>query len=173
MVLLRGNLSKPRSLLAGKLLWLSFLFLLAGCMTSRPESLGVSNGTLTPCPATPNCVSSQSSPADTEHFISAMPYAIPEELLRQNILEVLNETPRTKIVTASNDCIHVESTSLFLRFTDDFEFYIDSREKLLHFRSASRVGRSDFGTNRKRVEAFKKELLTTLTELNSPVTDNE
>jgi len=142
-------------------------------MTSRPENLAVRNGKLTPCPATPNCVSSQSPPADTEHFVKAMPYAIPEELLRQKILEVLNETPRTEFVTASNDYIHVESTTLLLRFTDDFELYIDSREKLLHFRSASRVGRSDFRANRERVESFKKKLLRTLTESNMSATDND
>ena len=63
---------------------------------------------------------------------------------------------RTKIVTATDNYFHVESTTLLLRFVDDFELYIDSRQNLLHFRSASRVGRSDFGTNRKRVENFKR-----------------
>jgi uncharacterized protein (DUF1499 family) len=112
-------------------------------------------------------VSSQSPPTDNEHFISAMPYAIDEQLLRQTILDVLNETPRTKIVTASNDYIHAESTTSLLCFTDDFELYIDYREKLLHGRSASRVGRSVFGTNRKRVETFKETLVRKLTELST------
>jgi uncharacterized protein (DUF1499 family) len=101
-----------------------------------------------------------------------MPYAIPEELLHQKILEVLKKTPRTKIVTILSHYVHVESRTWLLRFTDDFELYIDNVEKLLHFRSASRVGHSDFGTNRNRVEAFKTELSRTLSELKGPATDD-
>lgn len=80
----------------------------------------------------------------------------------EKILEILQETARTEVVTAADNYVHAESTTLLLRFTDDFELYIDSRDKLLHFRSASRVGHSDFGTNRKRVQAFKQRLTAKL-----------
>lgn len=155
-------MKKPMFRLAGILRLAFVIFSLASCVTSRPENLGVRNGALTPCPETSNCVCSQSPSQDTEHFISAMRYAMSEELLGQKIIEVLNEMARTEIITASDNYFHVESTTLILRFTDDFELYIDRHEKLLHFRSASRVGRSDFGTNRKRVEAFKRMLLEKL-----------
>lgn len=141
------------------LLSLTFVIaLLVSCMPPRPNNLGVTNGSLTPCPETPNCVCSQSPSEDTKHSIAPMPYSYSEELIREKILEVLNEMARTKIVTASDNYFYVESNTLLLRFTDDFEVYIDDREKLLHFRSASRIGHSDLGTNKRRVEAFKKML---------------
>ncbi len=149
-------------------LFLALCFvLLIGCMSSRPHNLGVKNGSLAACPETPNCVCSQCPREDSEHFITPLSYSIPEESLRVLITEVLEEMARTKIVTATDNYYHVESTTLLLRFVDDFELYIDSRENTLHFRSASRIGRSDFGTNRKRVENFKQMLSARLNEKNS------
>ena len=87
-----------------------------------------------------------------------MPFIVTAELLMKKILEVLRETPRTEVVVASTNYVHAEATTLIMRFTDDFELYIDSSGNLLHFRSASRVGYSDFGANRKRVRAFKRKL---------------
>ena len=134
------------------------LALLTGCMSSQPDNLGIKNGSLAACPETPNCVCSQCPDEDSEHFIAPISYSIPEETLRKLVTEILEETARTKIVTATDNYFHVESTTLLLRFVDDFELYIDNRKNLLHFRSASRIGRSDFGTNRKRVENFKQLL---------------
>ena len=144
-----------RSLPVALLLALSLASLIS-CMSSRPDNLGVKNGSLAACPETPNCVCSQCPRENTEHFITPVSYSISEDSLRVLITEVLEEMARTKIVTATDNYFHVESTTLLLRFVDDFELYIDSRQNLLHFRSASRVGRSDFGTNRKRVENFKR-----------------
>ena len=134
------------------------LVLLMGCMSSRPQNLGVKNGSLAVCPETPNCVCSQCPREDSEHFIAPISYAVPEQSLRELISESLEQMARTKVVTATDNYFHVESTTLLLRFVDDFELYIDSGQNLLHFRSASRIGRSDFGTNRKRVETFKQML---------------
>jgi uncharacterized protein (DUF1499 family) len=44
----------------------------------------------------------------------------------------------------------------FLKFVDDLEIRIDSTQKVIHIRSASRVGYSDMGVNRKRTELLKK-----------------
>lgn len=67
---------------------------------------------------------------------------------------VLSEMPRARIVTADDRYLHAEFTSLLFRFVDDVEFLIDSDNGIIHFRSASRAGHSDFGVNRKRMEAI-------------------
>jgi uncharacterized protein (DUF1499 family) len=66
---------------------------------------------------------------------------------------------RSKIVTDLDLYIHAEFTSAFFRFVDDVEFYFDDKAKTLHVRSASRIGRSDFGVNRKRIEELRSRFL--------------
>lgn len=127
-------------------------------------NLGIKNGRLAPCPATPNCVCSQCS-SDDAHFVEPVTYSVPTETLMELVSAVLKETPRTNIIAASEKYIHAEATTLIFRFTDDFELYVDAGQKQLHFRSASRVGRSDFGTNRRRVEVFKQEFEKKLSKL--------
>jgi uncharacterized protein (DUF1499 family) len=51
--------------------------------------------------------------------------------------------------------LHVEMRSLMFRFVDDVEFSLAASAGLIHVRSASRVGYSDFGVNRKRVERIR------------------
>lgn len=70
----------------------------------------------------------------------------------KKLASILNEMPRTKVIELENNYIHAESKSLIFRFTDDIEFLIDPVTSLLEFRSASRVGYSDMGVNRKRME---------------------
>jgi uncharacterized protein (DUF1499 family) len=63
--------------------------------------------------------------------------------------------PRMTIVTEAGDYLHAEATSRLFRFVDDVEFYVDRAAKVIHFRSASRVGRSDLGVNRARMEQIR------------------
>ena len=134
---------------------------------SMSDNLGVTNGVLTPCPTSPNCVCSQCPPEDTRHFITPVQYTVSDEALMEVVLNLLGETPRTRIVTASKNYVHAECKSLIMRFIDDLELYIDSNKKLLQFRSASRIGYSDLGVNRKRVEDFKQRLLARLNAMPS------
>ncbi len=62
---------------------------------------------------------------------------------------------RARIITAQKGYIHAEFTSFLFRFVDDVEFVLDEGSKTIHVRSASRVGYSDLGVNRKRVEAIR------------------
>jgi uncharacterized protein (DUF1499 family) len=80
------------------------------------------------------------------------------ESVRAAILDVLAQTPRTRVVEADVDYIHTEFTTLVLRFVDDVEFSIDGDAKRVHFRSASRVGHSDLGTNRRRMKTLSRRL---------------
>ena len=118
----------------------------------RPEQLGVQDGKLLPCPASPNCVSTQAT--DDIHSIQPLPFSADLAAIRQSVLTAIQALPRTKIITETDDYFHVECRSLLLRFVDDLEIWIDSENQLVHARSASRVGYSDLGVNRQRVETL-------------------
>jgi uncharacterized protein (DUF1499 family) len=120
----------------------------------KPTDLGLANGRLADCPSSPNCVSTQAS--DAEHRMEPIPFTGASEEAMQRIKELVEEMPRTKIVTAEDNYLHVEFRSALFRFVDDVEFLIDPHEQLVHFRSASRVGHSDFGVNRRRMEQIQK-----------------
>jgi uncharacterized protein (DUF1499 family) len=122
----------------------------------KPTNLGVTNGRLAVCPASPNCVSTQAD--DAEHRMQPIPLTGSADEAMQRIQAVVAKMPRTKIVTAEDNYLHVEFQSALFRFVDDVEFLIDPDEQLIHFRSASRVGHSDFGVNRRRMEQFRKAL---------------
>lgn len=127
--------------------------LVIGCSSVRPAGLGVKDGRLAPCPATPNCVSSQS--ADKEHAIEPLRYREGTVNAIADVKTVVNSMRRANIVVATDSYLHAEFTSAIFRFVDDVEFLCDDRARIIHVRSASRVGKSDFGVNRKRVEEFR------------------
>jgi uncharacterized protein (DUF1499 family) len=126
----------------------------AACSGSRPANLGVADGTLAPCPDSPNCVSSESK--DAKHFIDPIPYEGTLEGARGTLISVIESMQRSRIVTHDPTYIHVEFTSAVFRFVDDVEFSFDDAAKIIHVRSASRVGYSDFGVNRKRMETIRR-----------------
>ena len=106
------------------------------------------------CPQSPNCVSSQST--DPEHFVEPFAYQGSLEEAKRRLLQIITALPRTRIVEEEHAYIHAEYTSLIFRFTDDLEFAIDDTRKVIHIRSASRVGHSDLGANRKRMETLRR-----------------
>jgi len=121
----------------------------------RPGNLGVHEGRLAPCPNTPNCVSSQAE--DDAHRMGPIPFDGDADEALARLKAVVAAQPRTTIVSADGDTLHAECTSLLFRFVDDVEFLVDRDAKVIHFRSASRVGRSDLDVNRKRMEEIRKE----------------
>ena len=128
-----------------------------GCSASRPAHLGMTDGKFQPCPDSPNCVSSQSP--DKKHFIEPIRYEGTQQQAKDRLMAVIQGMKRSKIVTVTDQYIHAEFTSAFFRFVDDVEFYFDDVSKTLHVRSASRIGRSDFGVNRKRMEELRSRFL--------------
>jgi uncharacterized protein (DUF1499 family) len=131
------------------------LILLTACSGTRPD-LGLNNGELMPCPKTPNCVNSQA--ADTEHYIKPIHFTGTQQEAHANLLRILESEKRTKILTVQKNYIRVEFTSAVFRFVDDVEFYFPEQqadEQIIHVRSASRIGSSDLGVNRKRVEQIR------------------
>jgi uncharacterized protein (DUF1499 family) len=123
-------------------------------LAAKPKNLGVVDGRLAPCPNAPNCVSTQA--ADNQHKIEAIVYDGNPDDAMMRLKAVIATIPRMKIVTQSGNYLHAEATSLIFRFRDDVEFWIDRQANVIHFRSASRVGHSDLGANRARMERIRK-----------------
>jgi uncharacterized protein (DUF1499 family) len=118
--------------------------------------LGVNDGRLTDCPHRPNCVSTQA--ADGEHRIEPIELTLPADKAGQRIEATLKSMPRMRIVSSQNSYLHAEFRSLLLGFVDDVEFAIDEPTGLIHFRSAARIGHSDLGVNRHRMEEIRSKL---------------
>jgi uncharacterized protein (DUF1499 family) len=127
-----------------------------------PRNLGVRDGQLLPCPDTPNCVSTQAPNSDAEHFMPAIPYASDASFAMTQILRSVSSMPRATIVKQDDGYLHAEFRSPTMGFPDDVEFYIDDANKLIHFRSAARLGRGDMGVNRQRMTELSEKIKATL-----------
>ncbi len=121
------------------------------------DGSGEPQGGLQPCPDRPNCVSTQADPADAEHYLPPLVVG-GEPLVISSVAAALNDLARTRITEQTDIYLHAEARSRVFRFVDDVEFYFDKEAGLLHFRSASRLGYSDLGVNRKRMEALSARL---------------
>jgi uncharacterized protein (DUF1499 family) len=117
----------------------------------RPTNLGVNDGRLAPCKRTPNCVSSQADPGDREHYVAPIAFRGSMDELRRAVQSM----ERASVVSAREDYLYAEFRTRLMRYVDDVELYYDQPGGLVHVRSASRLGRRDFGVNRKRVEALR------------------
>ena len=114
----------------------------------RPTNLGVKDGLLAPCRRTPNCVSSQADPSDREHHIAPLMASM------EDVRRAVESLPRTRIVLAHPNYLYAEFRSRLLGFVDDVEFFFDGAA--VQVRSASRLGRRDFGVNRARIEQLRR-----------------
>lgn len=112
---------------------------------------------LSPCPDSPNCVSSDAK--DDGHRIAPLTFSIAEAKAWQILKELVLKRPRTIIVTEKPNYLHVTSRSAVFGFVDDLEFQLRAGQGLIAVRSASRTGYYDFGVNRKRVEELRAALL--------------
>ena len=117
----------------------------------RPANLGVTNGRFAPCKRTPNCVSSQADAQDREHYITPIAFRGTMDELRRAVQSM----PRATLINAEGNYLYAEFRTRLMRYVDDVELYYDAPAGLVHVRSASRLGRRDFGVNRKRVEALR------------------
>ena len=108
---------------------------------------------LSPCPSSPNCVSTQAQ--DESHAIAPLRYQKTRAEAKEALKAIIRSLPRTKLVEEDDTYLHYEFTSLLLRFVDDVEFLFDAEAKTIHFRSASRSGYGDLGVNRRRMEEIR------------------
>jgi uncharacterized protein (DUF1499 family) len=137
---------------------LGILFTLSSSLffSGNALAVGINNDRLEPCPVSPNCVVSQN--ADKAHQIYAIEYHRDRSEAKELLLKVLSVTPRTQIIEQTDNYIHAESKSRIFGFVDDVEFYFPKDTKAIEVRSASRVGESDLGVNRRRLEQIRLAL---------------
>ena len=123
---------------------------------TRPDNLGVTNGRLAPPKRSPNCVSSQADPSDAEHYIAPLKFKGTTVEAMVAGKRAIDSMERSKIIHEESGYIYAEFRSKLLGFVDDVELLFDDDAGVFHVRSASRLGRRDFGVNRNRVEALRK-----------------
>ena len=132
-----------------------------GCAGKPPGSIGVTDGRLAPCPDRPNCVSSMAED-DKRHVIEPFAYSTDKARAYEALRQVVTSQDRATVVEQSDDYLRVEFKSRLFRFVDDVEFYFPHNASLIHLRSASRVGHSDLGVNRKRMERIRLQFNSTV-----------
>jgi uncharacterized protein (DUF1499 family) len=132
-------------------------FLLTACSTNQTIETGTTSDRLSPCPTSPNCVSSLSK--DASHYVAPLTYEATLEEARDKLISVINSMKRSEMVTSEMNYIHATFTSALFRFVDDVEFSFDDQKKVIDVKSASRTGYSDLGVNRKRVEEIRRRFL--------------
>lgn len=136
--------------------------MLSNCSGTEPEDLGCTEGRLSPCPNSPNCVSSQSP--DKSHYVEPLTYRGTLTQARKALVLVFGEWPNGEMVEVTDHYVHAKFTSRFFRFVDDVEFCIDDDLKMIHVRSSSRLGYFDFGVNRRRIERIRAKFAALRTE---------
>jgi uncharacterized protein (DUF1499 family) len=129
---------------------------LFSCAGTPPSNLGVKDSRLAPCPSSPNCVSSDD--AGAAHQVAPFHLALPAGEAWTVVHSTVVGLPRTMIVTQTDNYLHAECSSAFFGFVDDLELHLRPEQNLIAVRSAARLGRSDFGVNRRRVENLQSLL---------------
>ena len=146
-------------------LTLALLVLAAGQLGffggNAPGDLGVREGRLKPPAQTPNSVSSQAGlypdhPLRLDAQVAPLRYRGDGKAALQKLATLLDATPGAVVVTRAPGYLYAQVTTRWLKFTDDLEFYLDEPAGVIQVRSASRIGRKDFGVNRARVEALRQ-----------------
>ena len=135
------------------------LLLLTACAGERPTNLGVREGKLTQCPASPNCVSSH--PPQDGHSIAPLSFSGDPDTAFTQLKLVLGRRPDSTLIEERGEYLRVEFRTP-LGFVDDAEFLLDRGLRLIQLRSASRLGYSDLGKNRSRMEEIRKQLAVAL-----------
>lgn len=156
-------MKKPLVIIILLLLLFIIYFFILGVNSKSKNLPELIDGRLSKCPDTPNCVCTENKD-HAKHYIS------PINLSQSTVPNFNSLVGLKEIISNMSGSIKVEKenyisatfTSTIFRFVDDFEVRIDKANNMIHLRSASRVGRSDFGVNKKRVELFKKRYKSSL-----------
>jgi uncharacterized protein (DUF1499 family) len=118
-----------------------------------PATLGATAGRLAPCPDRPNCAASQAT--DSAHRVAPIAFAGDAAAAMARLQRVVAAQPGAVVVVARGDYLYATFRSAVFGFVDDVEFLANPAAGAIDVRSASRLGHSDFGVNRKRVEAVR------------------
>lgn len=130
------------------------LFAILSWTSRRPSTLGPSAGKLRACPDSPNCVCSCETAGS--HAIAPLIWTGTPQAGLERLKRVIASLPGGHCdPIEAPGYLHAEFTSAWFRFVDDVEFLVDTAAGIIHVRSASRVGHSDLGVNRRRVEQIR------------------
>ena len=116
------------------------------------KPVGLEAGMLRVCPTTPNCVCSE----DQRSLWNVRPLASKGENSLSQLAKILTDQMGAQIIIQTDTYLHAEFSSKFFGFVDDLELHIPNGANTVQIRSASRIGRSDLGVNRKRVETLRR-----------------
>ncbi|MCB1669705.1 MAG: DUF1499 domain-containing protein [Gammaproteobacteria bacterium] len=133
-----------------KRITLAWLPLLSACAGEPPQNIGNLDGRLADCPDSPNCVCSFES--RESHYVAPLDASLAQ------VQQVLLALPEARIVSQQGNYLYAEFTSRLMGFVDDVEFLYDPDAGVTHVRSASRLGYSDLGVNRSRIESIRNRL---------------
>lgn len=129
-------------------------FVLSGCFWASPNGVNPEKRTLESCPESPNCVSSLE---DGDHSIEPYRYDVRTDEAKKWLLKTLSKQYDATVSVQTDTYVHATVTTT-LGFVDDLEFRFDPDHQVIHVRSSSRVGHSDLGTNRERLEKLRESL---------------
>ncbi|MEO6423401.1 MAG: DUF1499 domain-containing protein [Candidatus Nitrotoga sp.] len=124
----------------------------------RPTDLGLRNGKLkAPLAESSNSVSSQAAqhPHSDYHNIAPLTYQGDGKAAFAKLTDIVRGMDKSKVITAEPTYLYAEFQSSLMKFNDDVEFALDEQAGVINMRSASRLGKKDFGANRKRLEAIR------------------
>jgi len=130
-------------------------FAMLGNGSKEGKAPGLVSGSLSPCPDKPNCVCSESG-EDAAHHIAPLDFSgVPAQKAFGELLQIIEELGG-EVVVANDEYIAATFSSALFGFVDDVEYRLEPTQKRIQIRSASRVGHSDMGVNRKRAEAMTR-----------------
>jgi uncharacterized protein (DUF1499 family) len=125
-----------------------------GLISQSGEAGGLVVGKLAKCPDKPNCVCTEFE-VDTPHYVKPLLFSQSDSLDVLPRLKFIIQEMGGSVQAEDSRYLAATFTSSFFRFVDDLEIRVDVEQKIIHLRSASRVGRSDRGVNKKRLEQLK------------------
>jgi uncharacterized protein (DUF1499 family) len=123
---------------------------------AHAKNLGLSKGQLIECGKNPNCVSSQTTQSSMR--IAPINASDTPELTWLMLRDLVETIPQAILITENETYRHYQFTTPLMGFIDDVELLFDRKKLLIQVKSASRVGQSDFGANRERVELLREVL---------------
>lgn len=155
-MLFNQPLSMPVLILSSMLVGFMLVLLITrNFPPKKPASIGIKEGTLALCENKPNCVCSLDNRPN--FMISPLNWAGSEALGISKVEELVHSFPRTRVISKSDNYLHAEFATLLFGYVDDVEFLVDVKAQKIHMRSASRLGYSDLGANRSRIEKLKSQ----------------
>lgn len=124
-----------------------------------PKSIGVNDDSFSSLKNSPNGVSTQAK--SKNKYVTPLKFKDTKDSSKKIIKKIISKQKGTKLIKETNNYLHFTFTSSFFHFKDDVEFYFNDKNKMIHFKSQSRIGYSDLGVNKKRYELIKKLYLST------------